>query len=159
MAELVTTLESVGCRSVRTYIQSGNVVFESSLKSKRHLAKQLGDAIETQFSFRPHVLLLTEEDFRSSVANNPFTDAIPKPKSLHFFFLESQPASPDLDAIAELVNSTERYQLIDSVFYLHAPDGFGKSKLAKGAERKIGVATTARNYSTVHQLLTILEAD
>ncbi|MFM8397436.1 MAG: DUF1697 domain-containing protein [Pirellula sp.] len=159
MAALATTLESAGCHSVRTYIQSGNVVFMSSSKSKPNLTKKLGDATEDQFGFRPNILLLTETDFRSAVANNPFTDAIPQPNTLHFFFLDSKPESPDIDGIAELAIASERFQLIDTVFYLHAPDGFGRSKLAAGAERKLGVATTARNYTTIHNLSDILNAD
>ncbi|MFM7384965.1 MAG: DUF1697 domain-containing protein [Betaproteobacteria bacterium] len=159
MAALATTLESAGCHSVRTYIQSGNVVFMSSSKSKPNLTKKLGDATEYQFGFRPNILLLTDTDFRSAVANNPFTDAIPQPNTLHFFFLDSKPESPDIDGIAELAIASERFQLIDTVFYLHAPDGFGRSKLAAGAERKLGVATTARNYSTIHNLSDILNAD
>jgi uncharacterized protein (DUF1697 family) len=159
MATLATTLESAGCRSVRTYIQSGNVVFTYSSKLKPNLAKRLGDATETQFGFRPNILLLTEIDFRTAVANNPFTDAISEPKTLHFFFLESKPEVPDIDGIAELAVSTERFQLIDNVFYLHAPDGFGRSRIAAGAERKLGVPTTARNYTTIHNLSDMLVGD
>ena len=159
MAALATTLESAGCRSVRTYIQSGNVVFTSSSRSKPNLANTLGDATEAQFGFRPNIFLLTDTDFLSAVANNPFTDAIPEPKTLHFFFLDSKPESPDINGITKLAISSERFQLIDSVFYLHAPDGFGRSKLAAGAERKLGVPLTVRNYTTIHNLSEMLGAD
>jgi uncharacterized protein (DUF1697 family) len=157
MAALATAFESAGCRSVRTYIQSGNVVFTSPLKSRPSLTKRLGDATEAQFGFRPNVLLLTDTEFRAAVANNPFIDAIREPKTLHFFFLDSKPESPDIRGMAELAIPSERYQLIDNVFYLHAPDGFGRSKLATGAERKIGVPTTARNYTTIHNLSRMLD--
>jgi uncharacterized protein (DUF1697 family) len=40
---------------------------------------------------------------------------------------------------------------------LHAPDGFGRSKLAAGLERKLGVPTTARNYSTIQNLSAMLD--
>jgi uncharacterized protein (DUF1697 family) len=55
--------------------------------------------------------------------------------------------------------STERYELIDSVFYLYAPDGFGRSKLAAGAERKLGEPATARNFTTIQKLSEMLNAD
>ncbi len=159
MAALASTLESAGCRSVRTYIQSGNVVFTSSSQSKRNLNKKLGDAIEAQFGSRPNLFLLTDNDFRSAVANNPFTDAIREPRTLHFFFLDSKPDSPDMDGIAELAIPAERFQLVDTVFYLHAPDGIGRSKLAAGVERKFGIPATSRNYSTIQNLSDILDAD
>lgn len=157
MATLAATLHSAGCRSVRTYIQSGNVVFTSSSKSKTNLARRLADATEAQFGFRPDILLLSVADFRSAVEKNPFTDAVREPKTLHFFFLDSKPESPDTNGIAELAIPSERFQLIDKVFYVHAPDGFGRSKLAAGVERKLGVPTTARNYTTIHNLSAMLD--
>lgn len=159
MAALATTLQSAGCQSVRTYIQSGNVVFASSSKSKPTLTKKLGDAIEAQFGFRPHILLLTDTEFRATVAKNPFRDAIHEPKSLHFFFLDSKPKSPDIEGIGQMAIPSERFQLIDSVFYLHALAGIGRSKLAAGVERKLGVPATARNYSTILSLSDMLAAD
>lgn len=159
MASLATTLESAGCRSVRTYIQSGNVVFASSSRSKPNLTQRLGDAIEGAFDFRPNILLLTDTDFLDAIANNPFSGAIHEPKTLHFFFLESKPEHPDVDGIGKLAILSERFQLVDSVFYLHAPDGFGRSKLAAGVERKLGVPTTARNYTTIASLSDMLDAD
>jgi uncharacterized protein (DUF1697 family) len=159
MAALTTTFESAGCRSVRTYIQSGNVVFASSATSKENLSKCLGDAIEDQFGFRPSILLLSERDFRAAVANNPFLDAVAEPKTLHFFFLDSLPSSPDMKAIAKLALPTERFELIDAVFYLHTPEGFGRSKLAAGAERKLGEPATARNFATIQALSEMLDAE
>ncbi len=159
MAALAKTLESAGCGAVRTYIQSGNVVFKSSLKSKPKLLAQLADATEAKFGFRPSILLLTDSDLHAAVANNPFASAEDESKTLHFFFLDGIPDSPDIEGIANLATPTERYALIDAVFYLHAPLGFGRSKLAAGAERKLGVAATARNYTTVRNLSAMLSAD
>jgi uncharacterized protein (DUF1697 family) len=159
MAELTSTLEAIGCRSVQTYIQSGNVVFDCSSKSKRNLSVHLGDAIVSQFGFRPDIILLTDDEFRIAIKNNPFQDAESEPKTLHFFFLDSVPDSPDMEAIAKLATATERYRLIDTVFYLYAPEGFGRSKLAAGAERKLGVPVTARNYNTIRSLSSILDGD
>jgi uncharacterized protein (DUF1697 family) len=159
MAELKAMFESTGCSSVQTYIQSGNVVFAASVKSGQSLSKRLSDAIEKQFGFRPNTLLLTESDLRAAIANNPFAEAVKDPKTLHFFFLDSPPKSPDMKGLDKLALSTERYELIGSVFYLYTPDGFGRSKLAAGAERKLGVPATARNFTTVKKLSEMLDAD
>jgi uncharacterized protein (DUF1697 family) len=159
MAALKATFESVGCSSVRTYIQSGNVVFVSPSKSKQSLCKRLGDAIEEQFGFLPNILLLSETEFRAAVANNPFLDAVAEPKSLHFFFLDSPPKSPDLEGMKKLAVSTERFKLIGPVLYLHTPDGFGRSKLAAGVERKLGTPATARNYTTIENLSEMIETE
>ncbi|MEZ5944764.1 MAG: DUF1697 domain-containing protein [Planctomycetaceae bacterium] len=156
MAQLTELLKSIGCTDVQTYIQSGNVVLGSRLKSKASLSHRIVDAIEEVFRFRPHCLLLRPTEFRSAVENNPFSEAMADPKSLHFFFLDSTPENPDLDAIERLATESERYQLIGEVFYIHAPEGIGRSKLAATAEKKLGVPTTARNYNTVAALSRLL---
>jgi uncharacterized protein (DUF1697 family) len=88
--------------------------------------------------------------------NNPYPNAASEPKSLHFFFLDSVPTKPDLDGLGKLATETERFCLIDSVFYLHTPDGIGRSKLAAAVEKKLGVAATARNYNTIEALASML---
>ena len=68
--------------------------------------------------FRSNILLRTGTDFRSAVASNPFSDAIPEPKALHFFFLDAKPESPDVDGIAELAIPGEPFQRIDAALNL-----------------------------------------
>lgn len=156
MAKLKELLESHKCKDVRTYIQSGNVVFDSGMKNKANLTKRLLDAVESEFEFRPKLLLLTAAEFLNAQKKNPFPKATAEPKTLHFFFLDSKPKSPDMDSIADLAAKTESYELVDRVFYFHAPKGFGTSKLAKSAERKLGVNATARNYATVAKIAAML---
>ncbi|TWT50641.1 hypothetical protein Pla22_33840 [Rubripirellula amarantea] len=157
MVDLAHTLEVTGLRSVRTYIQSGNVIFESSSTSKRNIAKQLSDAVEDSFKFRPGVLVLSGDELSAAIDRNPYTEATVDPKTLHFYFLETVPDLPPDEAISKMAKSTERYRLIDTVFYLHAPDGVGRSKLASGIERQLGIPTTARNYNTVARLAMMLD--
>ncbi|MEZ5324434.1 MAG: DUF1697 domain-containing protein [Verrucomicrobiales bacterium] len=156
MAKLRSLLESQNCRDVRTYIQSGNVVFRSAAKSRSKLSESLLDAIESEFVFRPGLMLLTAGEFLGAKACSPFSKAVAEPKTLHFFFLESEAKTPDIQSIAELAAPTETFQLTGRVFYLHAPDGIGRSKLAANVERKLGVAATARNYATVEKISEML---
>ncbi|HLP17030.1 MAG TPA: DUF1697 domain-containing protein, partial [Bacteroidota bacterium] len=64
-------------------------------------------------------------------------------------FLASLPSKPDLAALERIKAESERFQLVGKVFYLHAPDGVGRSKLAANAERLLGVPLTDRNWKTV----------
>lgn len=156
MARLRALLEALHCRDVRTYIQSGNAVFTSKSKSRPNLTKKILDAIEQEFGFRPTLLLLTATDFAAALDHNPFPRAAAAPKTLHYYFLDSVPKSPDTDALAALAIRTERYRLVGRVFYLHTPDGFGSSKLAANAERKLGVPATARNHATIEKIAVLL---
>jgi uncharacterized protein (DUF1697 family) len=152
MAELRSDLASLGLTNVRTYIQSGNVVFDATAKTATSLIKHIGGCIERQHGFRPHLLILDGNTLQAAITANPFPKAVSAPKTLHFFFLAEPATDPDIEALDRAKAPTEHYTLTDRVFYLHAPDGIGRSKLAANAEKYLGVVTTARNYRTVDKL-------
>jgi uncharacterized protein (DUF1697 family) len=69
------------------------------------------------------------------------------------YFLAASPERPDLDGLEGIKSDRERFFLGDGVFYLHAPDGIGRSKLAANVERLLGVPATARNWRTVGKVM------
>lgn len=152
MKQLVSLLENLGCRHVSTYIQSGNAVFQIPDTKSANLADRISRAIEKSHDFKPKVLLLESKELRKVINSNPFPEAEAEPKSLHVLFLESKPLKPELDKMKTISTATERFVLKDKLFYLHAPDGVGRSKLAANAERLLGVPTTGRNWRTVCKL-------
>lgn len=156
MKELVTILESLGCRSVRTYIQSGNAVFEHSPTAAAKLADKLTKAVDKARGFAPQVVMLEAKQFAKIAKSNPFPQAVAEPKSLHVWFLAAKASNANVEALTKLKSKTEQFQLTSAAFYLHAPDGIGRSKLAAHVERHLGVAATARNWRTVCELLELL---
>ena len=149
MKELVVLLESLGCRNIKTYIQSGNVVLQSNGKNALQLSSKITAEIKKRRGFEPYVLLLRLEELEKAIASNPFPEAESEPTALHVGFLAFAPATPDLAALQSLKKESERFHLDDNLFYLHAPEGVGRSKLAANAERVLGVAMTDRNWRTV----------
>jgi uncharacterized protein (DUF1697 family) len=156
MNDLRALLEKHACVDVRTYIQSGNVIFRSAGDVSR-MATRLTSAVSKSHGFAPHVLVLTTNELARAAANNPYKEAEENPKSVHLFFLAGRPRKPDLDSL-EAIKTTERFALKGKVFYLHTPDGFGTSKVAARAERLLGVEATARNWRTVTTLLEMCSA-
>ncbi len=152
MKELVALLEALGCKSVKTYIQSGNVVLQSTDKATAQLSRNISLEIKKRRGFEPHVLLLEAKDLEQIIANNPFPEAETDPTYLHVGFLDRMPTNPDLEKLESLKSANERFCLNDNVFYLHAPDGVGRSKLAANAEKLLGVAMTDRNWRTVERI-------
>ena len=152
MAELRELFARTGCSDVRTYIQSGNVVFRAPDVEREELADRLADTIEEARGFRPAIMLLTRDELEAAAVANPFPEATSEPKTLHLWFLSREPEDPDLDTLHNLRTATERYELRGDVFYLWAPDGIGRSKLAGRVERAVGVEATARNRRTVEKL-------
>ncbi len=152
MKELVRDFQSLQLEDVKTYIQSGNVVFRFSGTDGKTLGDRIADRIEQRHGFRPRVLAMTAGRFEAAIRANPFPEAAGEPKTLHLCFLASPPDAPDLEALNALRSPTERFLLSGDVFYLHAPDGIGRSKLAAGVDRHLGVQSTARNWRTVQKI-------
>jgi uncharacterized protein (DUF1697 family) len=157
MRDLVTALEGIGLKDVRTYIQSGNVIF-SSAKAATRLASEIEGCIEKKFGFHSKTFILSVADLKRAAAGNPFPQADEKPQSLHLFFLDKPAKAAQLDAMNELKVKSEQFVLTNKVLYFYAPEGFGTSKLAAKAGRLLGVDTTARNWRTVGKLLEMTKA-
>ncbi len=155
MKDLTAILESLGCAEVKTYIQSGNVVFKRKQIHADKFAKEISDKVLESRGFAPKVLLLEISELEKAIKNNPFnTDG---GKSLHFFFLEAKPTNPDMAKIESVKGNSEKYKLTETVFYLYAPDGVGRSKLAAIVEKCLGVPATARNWNTVSKLISMVK--
>ena len=158
MESLRKLLEGIGCENVRTYIQSGNVVFDSQSKSASGLSRRIRDCVNEQFCFDAAVIVITPSELESAITNNPFADAISTPSAMHYFFLEKKAKSPDLHRIDSTKGPSERCRLIGKVLYLHAPDGIGRSKLAAIIPKLMDVSVTARNHRTVAKLVDMATA-
>jgi uncharacterized protein (DUF1697 family) len=151
MKSLVEIFEGLGCEEVKTYIQSGNAVFQSNNNRSSDIAKDISSEILKRYGFEPKVLLLEKAGLQETIDNNPFE--IEDGKALHFFFLESQPTHPDLEQLMSVKSKSEEFKLYKNVFYLYAPDGIGRSKLAAKVEQALGVPASARNWNTVRKLM------
>lgn len=155
MKDLRAVLGRLGLQNVKTYLQSGNAVFQSSTCDRRKLSHEIGLAIHESHHFIPEVFVLSVEDLRAAIASNPFPEGASDPKSLHLSWLRSRAVEPDLEKLESLRSGSEKYELVDRVFYLHAPDGIGRSKLAANVEKVLGVGMTGRNWRTVNAVLSI----
>lgn len=153
MKELIVLLKDMGFENIQTYIQSGNVIFQSKEKAGPEDAAEIRGRVFEKKGFKPQVLILSAAALQSAVENNPFDTSYGK--ALHFFFLESAPKQPKIEELASIKANSEEFELCGEVFYLYAPDGTGRSKLAAKVEKKLGVPVTARNWNTVNKLVSL----
>lgn len=156
MKALAAAFERAGFRSVRTYIQSGNVVFRSRSGTARTLGERISQLVLKQFGFEPHIMVISGTELAAAIRGNPFPAAHENHKLLHLYFLAETPKKPDLEALARLDAGREQFALKGDVFYLYTPDGFADSVLRSRVERYLGVAATARNWRTANELLKML---
>lgn len=157
MKELAAALERAGFRSVRTYIQSGNVIFQSSKGTARALAARIAQLVKKSFGVETVVMVISGEELARAVRGNPFPAADKNHKLLHLFFLAERPRKPDLESLSKVDAGREAFALEGSVFYLYTPEGFADSVLRSRVERCLGVAATGRNWRTANELLKMLE--
>ena len=132
-------------------------MFQAKGNDASRLSRNISTAIKKDHGFGPFVLLLEAADLKKAILGNPFPDAESDPKTLHVDFISSAPLNPDMEMLESLRRETERFALKDAVFYLHAPEGIGRSKLAANAEKLIGVSMTDRNWRTVSKLNDMVE--
>ena len=158
MKELRELLTHAGLNNVQTYIQSGNVIFQTDKTDLVVLTLKVQEVISENFGFKPAVFLLWANNFLTGIENNPYPEAEEEPKTLHLFFLSAPPTQADIKKLNELKKETERFTLKDNVFYLHAPEGIGRSILASRAESALGVPVTARNWRTCQKIKALIEA-
>lgn len=143
MAELKAICEGLGFTDVKTYIQSGNVLFRSDV-SEAKVQKALENALAERMGKPPGVVLRGRGELQRIVDEAPFASA--KPNFLLVTFL---PEPPPADALEKLVAPDgEEVQISGREIYVHFPNGSGKSKLKLPALKP----GTARNLNTVRKL-------
>lgn len=155
MPDLRELLTGIGLGRVETYIQSGNVVFDSDL-APAHLAEVIGGAIKDRFGFCPEVFVLEPGDLRAALTGHGLASA--SPENVHVFFLSRMPAELDEPAMQALAAEGDAWVLSPGRFILQTPGGIGRSRLAKALHRFLPGPMTARNLRTLAALLAMAEA-
>jgi len=151
MADVKASCEAMGLSDVRTHLQSGNVVFQTSRSDRAKLAKELEDA----FAVDAKVILRTAAELRKVVAANPMPEEAQRGPS-HFIvvFLSGKPSAAAMQSLRDAYSGPEKMELHAAELYIEYGAGMGTSKLTNALiERKLGVSGTARNWNTVTKLV------
>ncbi len=153
MRELAAMFVEAGCEDVRTYIQSGNVVFRADPSLADGLSARITTAIAASHGYQIPAVIRTGADFASVVGGNPFFAAGANPAKLHVGFLAETPdparvATPDPDR-----SPPDAFEVCREEVYLHFPAGVARSKLTNDYfDRTLGTVCTIRNWRTVCKL-------
>jgi uncharacterized protein (DUF1697 family) len=148
---------SLGVVNIRTYIQSGNVVFDSGEADAALLAIQIETKIEGSLGFSVTVFIRPAQDFQRVIARNPFlTQRQEDPSKLHVTFLYEPPSEAKLNILQNPGSGTDEFIGGVQEIFLFCPNGYGKTKLNNGFfERQLGTPATTRNWNTVNALNTM----
>ncbi|WP_158963787.1 DUF1697 domain-containing protein [Myroides fluvii] len=138
---------------VQTYIQSGNLLFQSEELDEKHLSNRIQHAIKAELGLVVPVLTLSATTFESIVNQCPFTQA-EEQAQLYISFFDSIPTTPNNAQILEKVTPEERLAFSDSAAYLVATQGYGRTKITNALfEQKLDLIATTRNYKTCIKLI------
>ncbi len=158
MDELRNLYETIGLREVKTYIQSGNVVFKSAEQNTYNLESAIGKQINSKYGYDVKVLVLTPIGLEEIIESTPFRDR--DISKLHVTFLSRVPTIPPVANIMDKKSGTELIRIAKKAVYLYCPDGYGKTKLSNGfLEKQLKVTATTRNWKTVNKLLELANTD
>ena len=148
-------MENLGFEKVKTYIQSGNVVFQSNSNAANKLEKIIKSEIQNEFGFDVQIQVLKPEIFETALKENPFLkDETLDVKQHYFAFLNENPTKENWEKLKNFELNGERMELGDKVLFIHYPNGAGQSKLTTNfIESKLKVSATARNLNTTKKLV------
>jgi uncharacterized protein (DUF1697 family) len=155
MESLRESFAAMGFNDVKTYVQSGNVIFEVSNASAPSLSKKIEQRILRDFGLSVPVFLRTPKEMEETIKRNPLLK-MPgiDPSKLHVTFLSDAPPKTALEQLQPLTVKPEQFHSIGRDIYLYCPNGYGKTKLSNTAiEKKLSVGATTRNWKTVNTLL------
>ena len=162
MESLRTLMENNGFKSVKTYIQSGNVVFESDEKSKDKLSNNLSGLIKNEYGFDITVFVINKTELEKSIDDNPFAEGREEEpagfKKLYVTFLSDVPSSENIEKLLQVPIGNDQIEVIGDVLYFNLESKASDSKLSNNLiETKLKLKATTRNWNTTLKLLSMME--
>lgn len=149
MADLKSMCEKLGLKNVTTYIQSGNLIFNSD-KPNSELENDLEKAITEKYGFDVPVIVRKEKELENSINNNPFFDKDADIKQLHLTFLKEKPKKENIEKVLTFNCEPDKFKIEDKDVFIFCTGKYHESKLTNNFfEKQLKVDTTTRNWKTV----------
>ena len=157
MRDLSEIFRGAGCGDVRTYIQSGNVIFTGSSELSGRLPDLITAQIQKRFGYKVPVMLRTVGELRAVVRSNPFLKEGAVEDILHVMFLADLPRPGAAKSLDPDRSPPDRFMVLGKEVYLLFPDGFARTKLTSAYfDSKLGTIGTVRTWRTVTKLLELM---
>jgi uncharacterized protein (DUF1697 family) len=158
METLRKVMTEAGFENVSTFIQSGNVIFESAEKSQAKLALAIEGLIQKEFGFPASVVMAHLKRLERTVTENPFLKETSELKQLYVAFLSAAPSQEGIDNLMAAPFAPDLAIVKGDILYLRYLTSAADSKLTTNLiEKKLGVTATARNWNTTLKLNALLK--
>jgi len=158
MKALVALCEAHGCKSVQTYIQSGNVIFRAGAKIAGGFAEGLKTKIKEEFGFQTTVIVRSADNLKVAAKSNPFFTPKVETRFLHVMFLADEPNLTDVVKLNPVCEGEEAFSLRGKEIFFYLPNGVGRSKMANyGFDKILRTVGSTRNWQTVQKLIELCD--
>lgn len=158
---LLEAFEEMGFENVRTYIQTGNVIFICSEQNKNSLCYKIEIKIKEKFNFEVPVILRTLDDLKYAIEENPFKEIkLKENEKLHITFLNEPPKEEAEKSLILYKDEKDIVKFRGNNVYILCRDGYGKTKFSNSfLEKKLKVLATTRNFATLNKIISIMEEE
>jgi len=159
MTDLAQMFVEAGCADVRTFIQSGNVIFKASPSKLERLPALIAKRIAERVGFKIPVVLRTAEQLGETIQNNPFLKAGAAEETLHVYFLASLPDARSVTGLDPARSLPDAFSVRGRDVYVQLPNGMARTKLSNAYfDSRLATISTARNWRTVLKLFELMQA-
>ncbi len=161
MEALRASFEALNFKNIKTYIQSGNIVFQTQNTDYQAIERQIQEKILQDFGLEVPVMVKDKSEWKEAAKNNPFVNNRNEDiTKLHVTFLSKIPEQALLEKIKEGNYGADEFIITEKIIYLFCPDGYGNTKLSNNFfENKLKFSATTRNWKTVNELLAMAEKE
>ncbi len=154
MAELREILEKAGFRNVQTYIQSGNIILQSTISDRKEIESLIKKTIHDHYGFEVPTIIKSHSEIRSILDNCPFSSE--KKENSHFMLLYNKPDKELVEKANTISYPNEEFVIAADCVYFYCSTGYGRTKFGNSfIIKKLKVPNTARNYRTMMKILEI----
>jgi uncharacterized protein (DUF1697 family) len=154
MDNLLSVYENLGLLDARSYIQSGNVLFNTTSTDTRNIKEELQNRIRSLFGLEVTIIIRQRRELERIIERNPFIGSGGRePNRMHVTFLEEGAKVKLPESLRSDMNTNDEFRVTGTEIYLYCPGGYGKTVFSNSFfEKKLGVRATTRNWKTVTEL-------
>jgi uncharacterized protein (DUF1697 family) len=159
MGDLRALFDVAGATNVRSYIQSGNVLYDATALTATQISARVETELERNFGFRAPIAVRTDMELAAVLAGNPYLRPDSDPTRLHVVFLSALPEKRKVAALDPNRSPGDAYVVAGREIYLSLPNGAADTKLTNAFfDSGLGVTSTGRNWRTVTTLYGMLKS-
>jgi uncharacterized protein (DUF1697 family) len=158
MQDLVEMFVKAGCDNVRSFIQSGNVIFSAAPGAPERLPSLISTRITKRFGYKIPLVVRSAEQVGKVLSDNPFLKPGVAEEELRVLFLADMPASQRVENLDPNRSPPDAFKVRGQEIYLRLPNGAGRTKLTNQYfDSKLGTTSTSRNWRTVTKLFELMK--